>query len=381
MRKSQKFYLDQIKEYLNTDNDKTPDIAAARRALKDAQMAGAEGTLEYEIAAADIERVALKDAYIKNDDAAYVAAGMAAFNQYKKVYAAALNKNPEIVKRAQEGALIVYESTSGLSSIGTTYAVKEDNSKALESWHAALTAVKEPVLTSNPQAQDAIKMYSQDTFIDGVVNHCLTTAYYKLEDKEAIKELEFLKTRAKGTDVKNTVYQVLATKYYSTNDSSAFESTLKEGAKKFPDESWYNEQLLNLYIMKEDYAAAIQLLDKAIAEDPNDDLYRAKGVLLEEQGKKEEALTYYQKALKMNPNSVMNNYSIGFHYFKKEDIDKALPYFEKAYSLDTEHEENIIGNALWAVYRVKAENAGVNTPEGKRWAEKLKKVKADYGIE
>ena len=377
MRKSQQKFLDEAEKYINTDNGKTPDVAAARLALN---SAGGEGTAEYEIVAGDVEKIAYKDAYIKNDEAALAPAGLAAFDHYKKAYALALNKKPDIVKRAQEGALFVLEMTSGMVTVGMTYAAKQEFRKALEAWHTALTAVKEPVLTSNPQAQNAIKQYSDDVFVDMLTRNCIGIAYHNLEDKEAVKELEFLKPRARGIEMKSTVCQALASKYYLVDNQSAYEAVLKEGFDKFPDEPGFMIQLVSLYMSKKDYAAANQYLDKAIARDPNnDDRYRTKGVFLQEQGKKAEALTYYQKALKMNPNSVVNNYTMGWYYLSEDDVDKALLYYEKAYSLDTKHESTLVCDGLKGVYLKKSVNAGETTPEGKRWAEKRKKVMAEYG--
>ena len=377
MRKSQQKFLDEAEKYINTDNGKTPNVAAARLALN---SAGGEGTAEYEIVAGDVEKIAYKDAQIKNDEAALGPAGLAAFDHYKKAYALALNKKPDIVKRAQEGALFVLEMTSGMVTVGMTYAAKQEFRKALEAWHTALTAVKEPVLTSNPQAQNAIKRYSEDSFVDMLIRNCIGIAYHSLEDKEAVKELEFLKPRARGMEMKNTVCQALALRYYVVDNQSAYEAVLKEGFDKFPDEPWFMIQLVSLYMSKKDYAAANQYLDKAIARDPNnDDRYRTKGVFLQEQGKKAEALTYYQKALKMNPNSVNNNYTMGWYYFSEDDVDKALLYYEKAYSLDTKHESTLVCDGLKGVYWIKSVNAGETTPEGKRWAEKRQKVMAEYG--
>lgn len=378
--KEQKKYLKTATEYLNIKG-KLPNVAAARQALDNAKRIGAEGTAEYEIVAGDVEVAASGEAARQSDKAMFVFS-QAAFNHYKKAYAAALNKNPEIVKRAQEGALWIYKETYGLSSIAMSYSIQNEYSKALEAYHEAMTAYKEPVLTSNPMAQNAIKQYSESSFISQMAEFCFAAACGLEDTAAAIKEMEFVKNRIKDEDKKNQLYQILAMRYYSVDNLSAYESTLKEGAEKTLGEPWYTERLLNLYTIKGDYVSANQWLDKVIAKDPNNDvLYRIKGITLQEQNKMDEALTCFQKALKLDPNSVFNNVAIGRYYILKGDIDKAILYHEKAYSLDAEHSESMVGDNLNGLYSRKISKVGATSPEGKRLAEKQKKVAADYGLE
>ena len=60
-------------------------------------------------------------------------------------------------------------------------------------------------------------------------------------------------------------------------------------------------------------------------------------------------------------------------------FEKAIPYYEKAYSLDKGRRDS--GYALSTLYGYKAQQAGENTPEGKRWMEKRNKLRKDIGIE
>ena len=188
--------------------------SSATAQSKSSQTTSQNSLRNYLLAGAT-ESIAFNDAVSKSDYAKLAASGQAAFENYKKAYAAALNKYPSIAQTAQEGALKIYEKTSGLSSIGLAYYQQKEYRKALDAWHASMTAFKEPVLTSNPDAQGWIKEYSQSSFIDKSVEYCVSVAYHNLEDKEAIKELLFLKSIAQGKDAKNKVYEALALKYRS----------------------------------------------------------------------------------------------------------------------------------------------------------------------
>ena len=361
-----------------------------------------QNSLRNYLLAGATESIAFNDAVSKSDYAKLAASGQAAFENYKKAYAAALNKYPSIAQTAQEGALKIYEKTSGLSSIGLAYYQQKEYRKALDAWHASMIAFNEPVLISNPDAQGWIKEYSQSSFIDKSVEYCVSVAYHNLEDKEAIKELLFLKSIAQGKDAKNKVYEALALKYRVTDDMSAYESTIKEAAGKFPDEPLYIAHLIDLYSDRKDYNSAIQIIDKALVKDPNSVHYnRLKGYTLEQQGKVEAALPFYEKAIKLDPNDLTTITLIGLYYVHRAEaiqdkyndlkqyeegnrqaapfFEKALPYYEKAWSLDKENKGN--GYVLSTLYVFKAQQAGENTPEGKLWIEKWKKLRTELGIE
>ena len=358
---------------------------------------------EYLIAAGDKKMTELQNAADKEDLGTLAASGLAAFDYYKKAYATALNKNPEIVKSAQENALELYEKSQGLSLFGMAYYENKEYQKAYDAFHVSRNAFREAVLASNPQAKEAIAKYGQDSIFNDMVMKCASLALYDLKDTTAaIRELVLLKYSKLDKKEMNQVYQTLAALYYAKDDTVSYESILKEAVAKMPDETLYTVKLLSWYEVRNDYNSAIQIIDKGLAKNPNNaHLNRKKGYVLEQQGKEDEALPFYEKAIKLDPNDAMINSALGQYYYNRAyaiqgkyvDLkqydeglrqampmyEKAIPYYEKAYSLDKENKG--YGYTLSALYGTKAQHLGENTPEGKRWMEKRYKIRKEIGIE
>ena len=53
-----------------------------------------------------------------------------------------------------------------------------------------------------------------------------------------------------------------------------------------------------------------------------------------EKGSADEAITWYQKALKLNPQFVDALYNLGSIYHQKGQLDEAVGYYEKALQLN-----------------------------------------------
>ena len=387
-----------------------PDVNAAREAVQKAEkMSLAEGNAEFYILAGQVEHVAFNLAGNKQDYSAYAAAAQAGFDYFKKAYAAAVadGKKAKIVSDAQNGAREIYTNTLGLSMIGNVYYQTKEYEKCLAAFRAAKVAFNEPVLTSNPITKQIIaaKGFAEDSTIVNLSLNSFSVAQYMLNDTtEAIKELLFLKEHSKDEMQLNQVLQALALDYYGLDDSIKFEATLKEGVEKLPSEPWYIQNLINVYIGRNDLASASTFLDKAIESDPeNVTFINTKGLLLEQQEKIDEALTYYERALKLDPTSASVNSSLGRYYYnralavedeyynkKKFDegdrqatpmYDKALPYYEAAYSFDTERKDKNVAIALRQLYGRRIAKLGANSAAGKELAAKRAEVSAAYGFE
>ena len=145
----------------------------------------------------------------------------------------------------------------------------------------------------------------------------------------------------------------------------------------------YIRILINYFLVKEDFAKANEILDKAIADEPqNAEFVNLKGNLVEKQSSIEEAKPYFEEAVKLDPNSSKANFDLGRYYFNKaikvrdektdltgEDLAKltdplyqqALPYLEKAYELDKDNFE--AKNALRSIYYQLGDEAKLNAIE------------------
>jgi protein O-GlcNAc transferase len=59
-----------------------------------------------------------------------------------------------------------------------------------------------------------------------------------------------------------------------------------------------------------------------------------RGAILQEKGQLDDAITYYQKALQLNPNHAVAFYNLASAYHKKGQLEKAIIYYQKALQLD-----------------------------------------------
>ncbi|MDR2918302.1 MAG: tetratricopeptide repeat protein [Tannerella sp.] len=171
------------------------------------------------------------------------------------------------------------------------------------------------------------------------------------------------------------VYQYLCYEYEQAKDSVNLEKVLKEGMQVFPDSSYYLLSLINLYIYSNRNDEAINLLNTAIAQEPNNSqLYHAMGSVYES-GIKDPAKAeeYYTKALSLDPNNPVALSNLGRIYYNqgvnklgeanlisdakkyneekdiaKEFFRKALPNFEKAHQINPQEREYM--TALRGIY-------------------------------
>ncbi|MGB0391711.1 MAG: tetratricopeptide repeat protein [Salibacteraceae bacterium] len=194
-----------------------------------------------------------------------------------------------------------------------------------------------------------------------------TTGYYYAanaaaasEDHEnAIKYYE----KIKGTGYQNGVaYSKIAGEYKAMGDSAKAISAISEGRATYPD----NQSLLiaefNMYVEMGETEKAISNIDKAIEANPEKPAYYyVRGKLKESLKDLEGAETDYKKTIEIDPDHLDANHDLGAMYVnqsivvveemnalpysdtkgydaKKAELEaiyaKALPYLEKAYSLD-----------------------------------------------
>lgn len=192
------------------------------------------------------------------------------------------------------------------------------------------------------------------------------------DSKLAIEKLN----QAKNSPFRqHDVYQYLCYEYEQAKDSVNLEKTFKEGMQVFPDSSYYLLNLINIYIYSNRNEEATNLLNTAIAQDPNNSqLYHAMGSVYES-GIKDpvKAEEYYTKALSLDPNNAAALSNLGRIFYNqgvnklgeanlisdakkyneekeiaKEFFRKALPHFEKAHQINPKEREYM--TALRGIY-------------------------------
>ena len=177
--------------------------------------------------------------------------------------------------------------------------------------------------------------------------------------EQAIAVLEELKD---GDYEAVSVNQFLYQEYVELKDTVKFVATLQDAIARFPQESWFLQNLINYYIFSGQEQAAIDYLAQAIEREPNVAQYHhIKGNLDENQGNYEAALVDFDNALKLDPTladamagkgRVYYNQAVKLNEaaamisdnkeYKKalEEMNqvfrKALPFFEKAHEMAPE---------------------------------------------
>jgi len=170
------------------------------------------------------------------------------------------------------------------------------------------------------------------------------------------------------------VYQRLSYEYNQVKDSTNFERVIKEGFTKFPGDEYYVSNLINLSINSGKFSEAIDYLNKAIAQHPEDaQLYDVLGQVYEADKNTDDALKYMKKASDMDPNNADFLSHIGRVYFNlgvekrkaADDISDAaqskevsgqaldyfkqsMPYWEKVFQMDPKNTGAIF--ALRSIY-------------------------------
>lgn len=302
----------------------------------------------------------------------------------------------------QQEAWTLFSATGGFrANAGYAYG-KQDWQKAHDMFDLSLKATESKLINdyvkANPLAQVEFGFYEADsTKTQTKFNRAVTSVYLE-NHAQAAKELEEIKN---GGYEKNVVYQELCRQYVALGDSDKFKEVLIEGVKEMPEEPWYSQNLMNIYLENKDYDGAAVIIDDIIKADPNNPAYiNLKGQLVELQGNNDEALKYFEKAYELDPTSADINSNLGrIWYNKAADIEnqyfdkrqyekadseslpvylKAIKYYEAAYAFDTNHTDKTIANAIRTI-RYKQFGKS-NCPNKEELIDEYNEVSRAYGL-
>ena len=257
------------------------------------------------------------------------------------------------ISKAYEDNLLYYINAGGY------YMEQKDFKNALKAFQAFRDIKRSPLFEGDKIAQPDSNSMMVDFF-------AVITAYQAGDKQLAIQYGEELKGNGYR---QNEVYQILAQTYIEEGDTANYITTMREGLKLFPKEPYYSVNLINTYIVQNKYDEARAFLTQAIELNPeNPQLYDVMGKLYEESNE-EEAIKWFSKALEVDPNYVESLCNIGRIYYnkavevsdkeeggmaaaqekRKALLNKALPYLEKAYSINPDASYYLLGNIYYAL--------------------------------
>ncbi len=183
-----------------------------------------------------------------------------------------------------------------------------------------------------------------------------------------------------GPSERPNVYKTLLAAYMQTKNTEDFDAYLAQARAEFPNDVSLINLELQGYIDAKEYAKALEILDLAIAKNPENDIYYyVKGFIYQTNMKDNEAaLAAYEKAINANDSAFDAWFMSGVVWYdqgkeiieqmnvlttskadqkkyddltivKKGKFEKSMPFFEKAHGLNPTDSETI--KALWEVYR------------------------------
>jgi tetratricopeptide (TPR) repeat protein len=204
-------------------------------------------------------------------------------------------------------------------------------------------------------------------------NYYAAIASSQLKDPQTAIEAM---ARASKVDFKrNEMLQYLAEEYKNSGDTVNFEKTLNDGLAIYPGEEYFLLNLINIFINSGRNEKAIEYINTAIKNNPdNAQLLDVAGRIYETSLKDySKAEEYFKRSIDIDGNNAETLSNLGRVYFNqavtqldnannisdvkkyneekekaKELFRKALPYFEKAFELDTNASDNKI--ALRSIY-------------------------------
>ncbi len=229
----------------------------------------------------------------------------------------------------------------------------EDYPNAVKAWELYTTLPQNPALVKAGLKAPADTLLAEIMYNMGIGNSLAQNNEAALKD--------FRNAIAHGYTKKNAYDYAISAASQLQNPQAMAEIAEEAYALYGKEDSRYIGYMINNLIDKKEYAKADALIDKYIAEDPNNaQLYFVKGVLCDSEGNPEASMEAYKKAISLdekNANALMqygyklyqracdidqneggNLSNAQYNEFRANKVDPLLKvaagYLEKAYEID-----------------------------------------------
>lgn len=330
----------------------------------------------------------------------------AGFEYYQHAYDKLMNgdrvlKNKQM-QQIRSNAYDLFRATQGFRATAGYYYTKQDYKQAYKYFRMGLNALDSRILNDFAKYNGAMSLdfdrFHNDSVRNRLMYSCAVSAVKTGDHLLSIRELEAVKRCGIETKL---VYQQLSLEYEAADNMEGYERTLREGTYLMPEEIWFPQNLLNLYLSQHELAKALPIAEQLIALAPDNAAnYELRGRLLEEMNKVDEAEKAYLDALHIDPLLLTSNTNLGRIYFNRavateeEYIEsrrfnkiyaevvplyeKALPYYYKAYESDLKHEDASIATAIRTILYKRFQNP--KCKDAKVLIAKYNEVSKAYGM-
>lgn len=268
-------------------------------------------------------------------------------------------------KYRKDNATTMLMERPNLINGGIQYFNLNKNDEALKYFGTYIDSATYPMLeTTGVQKKDTLLAQ---------VSYYATLAADRISDRAAVKKYAPLALEDK--DGGKYAMQLLAETYKAEKDSVQFLKTIQEGVTKFPENQYFFANLIDYYSARNENDKAMQFADDMLAKNSNNKLYvYVKAYLYHNMKQYDNAITYYEKAIQLDPNYAEAYSNLGLAYLMKAQefsdkattnvndpkyvkaqatikafYEKAKPYYEKARQLKPDAKE-LWGQGLYRVY-------------------------------
>lgn len=244
-------------------------------------------------------------------------------------------------------------------------------------------------MPNDPRFKGKISVVPADTVVAEVYYNQGLAAWQADDFEDAINA--FRKAIKSGYNKKSIYEYAIAVATLGKNNEALLEFA-SAGNKAFgADDPQFLNQIINYYLQTEKYAEALDYLNKGIAENPNNSQYYAlRGIIEDNQEKRDEANADYRKAIELNPENGLALFYLGrsvaskagsmsdayeganFDKYKNETLvpmyKESVKYLEKAYELDPNNRPETL-RVLEVVYYNLNDEAGMKSVQDRKLAD------------
>lgn len=232
------------------------------------------------------------------------------------------NKGKVKAKESKKILKTIAENYSHFNNAGIFLWEAQDYAGAYKAWDIYTTLPEDPRMAQVGLKADA------DTVVAQIIFNKALAAWQVDQLDNAL--VAFEQAKAKGYTKKN-LYDYAISVASQANKLNVAAQYAKEAYPIYGSEDpIYLQVIVNDFLEKKEYANAIEYINGLLEKDPqNATLVDLQGVCLENNGKQDEAIETYKKAIELNPSSVLARFHLGnILYNKAYAIDNnasALP--------------------------------------------------------